>query len=573
MKRLVVFFALIFVFSTGLCLERDSVLNIKSPEELYHLNTSSSILKDPRGNLALADILRLHSEFQPLQREFYDFHNDREINAYWVKSTVKNTSGVSLNYIFYFFPRIDTVITFMISPDSSWSRTAIGTMQPTESRPLFISQELAFPVVLQPGTTHIYFRFSNSSEFIRQLGSIMINLAEEKGFLNYFLEFRFYQGIALGMLIIMLVFHVFIYFFFRDKTYLIFVINIFFTIIYLLLRKQYLAEVDILAPVLPALRYLHDPVAVFVFFTAILFSQSFLDTRREDPIMHNIMNFFLILQIPVLLCMVFLQQLFLMNQLSIYFGLLAGLAVIVASIRSYWRGNRKALYVFWGFLILFLVPIIYIIPMPGYLHFRNNEADVNYFGEALRSLIFAVGIADRFYGLKKEVVKAQIEKQKMFYENEKRINEDRERIARELHDNIGSQLTLIALRINKLRGDHGEESEQHKVYNQTNIVISQLRDTIWTMDRKVITVGDLANRIRSQLWNLRIDPVMADVTLPEELTEIQIPHFIAIGIHRIVQESTHLLFGIPGHCHEYSAGCSLDSASQKKYSKWCTCYV
>ena len=254
--------------------------------------------------------------------------------------------------------------------------------------------------------------------------------------------------------------------------------------------------------------------------------------------MHNIMNFFLILQIPVLLCMVFLQQLFLMNQLSIYFGLLAGLAVIVASIRSYWHGNRKALYVFWGFLILFLVPIIYIFPMPGYLHFRNNEADVNYFGEALRSLIFAVGIADRFYGLKKEVVKAQIEKQKMFYENEKRISEDRERIARELHDNIGSQLTLIALRINKLRGDHGEESEQHKVYNQTNIVISQLRDTIWTMDRKVITVGDLANRIRSQLWNLRIDPVKADVTLPEELSEIQIPHFIAIGIHRIVQEST-----------------------------------
>ncbi|PQJ79623.1 tetratricopeptide repeat protein [Polaribacter porphyrae] len=83
-----------------------------------------------------------------------------------------------------------------------------------------------------------------------------------------------------------------------------------------------------------------------------------------------------------------------------------------------------------------------------------------------------------------------------------RLQEQRLRISRDLHDNIGSQLTFIISSIDNLKFISKDASEKLKdklsnISSFTGDTIHQLRDTIWAMNKSEITVEDLHTRILS----------------------------------------------------------------------------
>ena len=83
-----------------------------------------------------------------------------------------------------------------------------------------------------------------------------------------------------------------------------------------------------------------------------------------------------------------------------------------------------------------------------------------------------------------------------------RLQEQRLRISRDLHDNIGSQLTFIISSIDNLKYVSKDASEKLKeklvgISSFTSETIHQLRDTIWAMNKSEITVEDIHTRILS----------------------------------------------------------------------------
>lgn len=83
-----------------------------------------------------------------------------------------------------------------------------------------------------------------------------------------------------------------------------------------------------------------------------------------------------------------------------------------------------------------------------------------------------------------------------------RLQEQRLRISRDLHDNIGSQLTFIISSIDNLKYVSKDASEKLKeklvgISSFTSETIHQLRDTIWAMNKNEITVENLHTRILS----------------------------------------------------------------------------
>ena len=518
--------------------ERDTVLSIRAQEELFQLNPVSYLLKDPEGKLDLAGVLARDSSFTLLHQEMYDFYQDDHIDVYWLRCRVSNFTTSSLRYLLYFHPGLDTLDSFIFNPDGTQVQMSISSFEPTQNRPVFISQELVLPVVLQEGTTSMYFRVTNRSVYSKQLNSIIVAMADASSFLNYFLQVRQYQGIALGMLCVMLVFHIFIYLFFRDTTYLIFVINVFVTLIYLLLRKHYLEEVPMLEPIFPVLRYFHDPFSILLSLTVLLFSQSFLNTQKEDPVIHRLMNYLALVLLAVSASMITLQFLHFMNLMSIYLGFLTSVIVLISALRSFRRGNTLALYVFFGFLLFLFVPLIYLIPLPGYLHFRNNESDLHYFSEAIRSLIFAVGIADRFYGIKKEGVRKELERQQLAFEKELQVQAEKDRIRRDLHDSLGGQLSSISIGLNRLISIEKNESLT-AIQNLADKAVKELRDSLWVLDKTEISIDELEERVNSLFWHYRkIDlPVEMELQLKggknQKLSSVTAGH-----LFRIVQEAT-----------------------------------
>ena len=132
-------------------------------------------------------------------------------------------------------------------------------------------------------------------------------------------------------------------------------------------------------------------------------------------------------------------------------------------------------------------------------------------------------------------------------ETQNKIQEERLRISRDLHDNIGSQLTFIISSLDNLKfqlnKENPEAGKRLEDINQfTRTTITELRDTIWAMNKESIRFSDLQVSINNFIENAKIatPEIRFQVAMSDEINE---PHeftaFEGINIYRVIQESIH----------------------------------
>jgi signal transduction histidine kinase len=129
-------------------------------------------------------------------------------------------------------------------------------------------------------------------------------------------------------------------------------------------------------------------------------------------------------------------------------------------------------------------------------------------------------------------------------ETQNRLQEQRLRISRDLHDNIGAQLTFIISSLDNLKyGFQLPEKLSNKlksISEFTSTTIYELRDTIWAMNKNEISLEDLQSRISNFIdkANLASDRIKFDFKSNTSddrnftLTSVQ-----GMNVYRIVQEA------------------------------------
>jgi signal transduction histidine kinase len=85
-------------------------------------------------------------------------------------------------------------------------------------------------------------------------------------------------------------------------------------------------------------------------------------------------------------------------------------------------------------------------------------------------------------------------------ENQNKLHEQRLAISRDLHDNIGAQLTFIISSVENLKFgfptmENSIKNHLTKISDFTKTTIVELRDTIWAMNANEFTFDDLSSRI------------------------------------------------------------------------------
>lgn len=129
-------------------------------------------------------------------------------------------------------------------------------------------------------------------------------------------------------------------------------------------------------------------------------------------------------------------------------------------------------------------------------------------------------------------------------ETQNRLQEQRLRISRDLHDNIGAQLTFIISSLDNLK--YGFDLPQ-KLSNKledisefTSVTIFELRDTIWAMNKSAISFEDLQSRISNFIEKADLSLKHMDFSFnvnDGELRDIQFTSIQGINIYRIIQEA------------------------------------
>lgn len=132
-------------------------------------------------------------------------------------------------------------------------------------------------------------------------------------------------------------------------------------------------------------------------------------------------------------------------------------------------------------------------------------------------------------------------------ETQNKLQEQRLRISRDLHDNIGAQLTFIISSIDNLKYGFTDISE--KLGNKligissfTQQTIYELRDTIWAMNKENITFEDLQTRIANFIEHAKNASGRTDFSfnIDENVDETHIFSSVeGMNIYRIIQEAVN----------------------------------
>jgi signal transduction histidine kinase len=132
-------------------------------------------------------------------------------------------------------------------------------------------------------------------------------------------------------------------------------------------------------------------------------------------------------------------------------------------------------------------------------------------------------------------------------ETQNKLQDQRLRISRDLHDNIGAQLTFIISSIDNLKYAFEIKNKKLKdklstISDFTSITIYELRDTIWAMNKSKISFEDLQTRIsnyidKAHLYDSNIKfsfNVDDTVDTSKKFTSVE-----GMNIHRVIQEAIH----------------------------------
>jgi len=128
-------------------------------------------------------------------------------------------------------------------------------------------------------------------------------------------------------------------------------------------------------------------------------------------------------------------------------------------------------------------------------------------------------------------------------ETQNKLQEQRLRISRDLHDNIGAQLSFIISSIDNLKYASKETSDEFKnklsyISEFTSATIDQLRDTIWAMNKDEISITDLQSRVLAFIEKAKMAKQHVKFEFDSEVeTSIVFTAIQGMHLFRVVQEA------------------------------------
>lgn len=134
----------------------------------------------------------------------------------------------------------------------------------------------------------------------------------------------------------------------------------------------------------------------------------------------------------------------------------------------------------------------------------------------------------------------------LLIQNQNKLQEQRLNISRDLHDNIGSQLTFIISSVDNIK--HAFEITNEKLDNKLSNISSfarekivELRDTIWAMNTNEISFEDLENRINNYIEKAKEakGQISFSVAIDEELKTQKLTSVQGMNVYRTIQEAVN----------------------------------
>ena len=354
---------------------------------------------DPSHQLSIQHIISGSSsiEWKPSGDKTPNFGYSE--SAYWFKLQFVNPGQESLERLFEVgYPLLDHVSLYVVSSSGEVKIIETGDKRPFGER-VYNHRNFIFPLQFTPGdTTSLYVKVETTTSV-----QVPMALWKERFFMGVNLEESMKQGAFFGIMLVMAIYNLFIFFTVRDKSYLFYFLYVLsFGFVQGSLNGfcfQYLWP-DLIA-------WNDKAIAFFTPFSSaavLAFSLSFLGLKKTQS--------GLFLKTLLVLCCcacvaVFFVPYSLMIKIDIVLALVGMLSVFAVAILEWRSGNFAARYFILAWVVLIGSIVSYGLNKLGFLPRNFVTENMLQIGSLLEVVLLSFALADRVSIEKREKLEAQ----------------------------------------------------------------------------------------------------------------------------------------------------------------------
>ena len=344
-------------------------------------------------------------------------------NPVWVRFTVE--PGAGERWLDIQSANIDTLNYYYLEGNRVVSEYQVGEAFPFDARPINAAS-FVFPIPESVTGGEIYLRIVSGKQVLlpMKIGSrdeITTDLNNRSVFF----------GVYAGIVLVMLLYNLFIWFSVRDRNYLYYVLFIAFVGLTQLTLNGYGNQYFWPNNQWLSLRSAHF-TGVLSGVTTVIFAQSYLRIRQYSKYLNYVLMFYL--GVYVLAAVLAVQGAYIASYNAINFCAAASLLLVFAAWRSWRRGYRQALFFLIAWSIFLIGVTIYVLRDVGVLPYNLMTQYALPIGSALEIVLLSFALADSINQLKREKEKEQEGKLNALRENERIITEQNTLLERKVEE-------------------------------------------------------------------------------------------------------------------------------------------
>jgi hypothetical protein len=364
------------------------------------------------------------------------FKNENE--AVWIKFTLRNTSDKISQWVFIQGdPTVGGMSFFCPDKNGQYSHANVSGLGEEFSNRAIKMASLAYPFTLQQGESKtFYLRIQSDYMFMLK----MVVQDYEFAF-NYYLSEYYFLGFYYGMLLLMALYNLVLFFSIRTRVYFFYVLYVLATALVNSMNDKTLFQFFWPEwPMLNSLLFTFGQAFLVISLTA--YATNFLPIKQYFPKAYT----FVLLYAATITLAVILESIFIGQGYGGYFVLSHLLLIYGYSLLSMRKGFRPARFFVLGFSFVFLGMGIFYMATLGFLTANILTVYSYNMGMVAEIIVLSSALGDRFRFLKKEQEDADKKLIEQLKENERQliINEElKTKVNRELEEKVKERTLLI----------------------------------------------------------------------------------------------------------------------------------
>ncbi len=476
-NRIVAFIFAITAVFTGNVIAQQSLF-IEKGKENYALGRYLSILEDKEGKLSI------ESASSDSLKDQYVYYNKETLNfrftssAYWCRFVIVDTlsapaSGMltSGNNRIWLLIKNDPILEDIRVYYKNFGKTGnpfvekkAGSIIPTGNKAIKANDFIAaFPIHKDIPDT-IYLRVKSASQFI-----LSFNMLTNGEYVIRSSQRNMFHGVLFGIFMLLIAYNSILYFSIKNKVYLYYVLYIASFALFIFFLQGYFFEV--IGRIFEHDYFILTLITVTITATFwLLLTREFLSTKLFLPGAYRLLTF--LIPIAPIICLIsivfkiaWLAALLSLTFLGFY---LIGAVITIMALRKGIYLARYYLLALSGITISILISISArnnFLPLPWNFLTQNILS----LGILWEALILAATVGYRF-----SYLRAEKEKEKALMRNQ---------IAADLHDEVGSNLSTIALQsrlmMRESRLDGNSKEQLQNISDIAGMTTDTIRDIVW----------------------------------------------------------------------------------------------